>query len=127
MADLFEKYKVDLVISGHVHNYQRTYPLKFEIAPGSPKIGLVPGKLTLDKEFDGVKKTKTKLPIYLVSGGARGRPLRRGPRGFTGTPGRSTRGSLFPRSTHSRGLRSMGRSCSSGRSMALDVNSIDLR
>lgn len=26
---LFEKYNVDLVISGHAHNYQRTYPLMF--------------------------------------------------------------------------------------------------
>lgn len=69
MVDLFEKYNVDLVISGHVHNYQRTYPLKFQIAPGAPKFGLVPGKLSLDKEFDGVNKTKAKSPIYLVSGG----------------------------------------------------------
>jgi predicted phosphodiesterase len=27
---LFDKYGVDLVLQGHVHNYQRTYPLKFD-------------------------------------------------------------------------------------------------
>jgi len=26
---LFDKYKVDLVLQGHIHDYQRTYPLKF--------------------------------------------------------------------------------------------------
>ena len=26
---LFDKYKVDLVLEGHVHNYQRTYPIKY--------------------------------------------------------------------------------------------------
>jgi predicted phosphodiesterase len=32
---LFEKYGVDLVLQGHNHNYQRTYPIKFNSA--SPK------------------------------------------------------------------------------------------
>lgn len=27
---LFDKYRVDLVLQGHVHNYQRSYPLKYE-------------------------------------------------------------------------------------------------
>lgn len=31
---LFDKNRVDLVLQGHVHNYQRTYPLKYD--PGSP-------------------------------------------------------------------------------------------
>ncbi len=68
MADLFEKYKVDVVLAGHVHNYQRTYPLKFKVAAGAPKRGLVDGTFDLDKSFDGVKKTKTKAPVYLVTG-----------------------------------------------------------
>ncbi len=29
---LFDQYKVDLVLFGHVHNYQRTFPLKFNSA-----------------------------------------------------------------------------------------------
>lgn len=27
--ELFEKYGVDVVLQGHLHNYQRTYPLKY--------------------------------------------------------------------------------------------------
>lgn len=68
MADLFEKYKVDLVLAGHVHNYQRTYPLSFKMAANQPPRGLVDGKFEYDKEFDGVKKTKPKWPLYLVTG-----------------------------------------------------------
>lgn len=68
LVDLFEKYDVDLVIAGHVHNYQRTYPLNFKIAPNAAKRGLVDGKFTFDKKFDGANVTKTKAPIYLVSG-----------------------------------------------------------
>ena len=30
----FEQYGVDLVLNGHVHNYQRTFPIKYD--PGSP-------------------------------------------------------------------------------------------
>ncbi len=31
---MFDQYGVDLVLQGHVHNYQRTFPLKYD--PGSP-------------------------------------------------------------------------------------------
>ena len=30
----FDQYGVDLVLNGHLHNYQRTYPIKYD--PGSP-------------------------------------------------------------------------------------------
>jgi hypothetical protein len=34
---LFDKYRVDLVLQGHVHNYQRTFPLKYDtVSPSSP-------------------------------------------------------------------------------------------
>jgi hypothetical protein len=34
---LFDKYRVDLVLQGHVHNYQRTFPLKYDtVTPSSP-------------------------------------------------------------------------------------------
>jgi 3',5'-cyclic AMP phosphodiesterase CpdA len=68
LADLFEKYRVDVVLAGHVHNYQRTYPLKFKMADGQPNRGMVEGQFDLDKQFDGVKKTRAKAPIYLVTG-----------------------------------------------------------
>ncbi len=36
---LFQKYNVDLVLAGHAHNYQRTYPLNYnEDRPGRPLI-----------------------------------------------------------------------------------------
>jgi hypothetical protein len=34
---LFDKYRVDLVLQAHVHNYQRTFPLKYDtVSPSSP-------------------------------------------------------------------------------------------
>ncbi len=68
MADLFEKYHVDVVFAGHVHNYQRSYPLKFKAAADAPKRGVVDGQFEFDKTFDGVSKTKTNAPIYIVTG-----------------------------------------------------------
>ena len=36
---LFEKYNVDLVLAGHAHNYERSYPLNFNDArPARPII-----------------------------------------------------------------------------------------
>ncbi|MBM3761641.1 MAG: metallophosphoesterase [Acidobacteria bacterium] len=70
LADVLEAGKADLILSGHVHNYQRTYPLTFQAEPGFVlgKNQQVPGKWTLDKTFDGVKNTKPKAPIYIVTG-----------------------------------------------------------
>ena len=70
LASIFEEGKADLVIGGHVHNYQRTYPLKFVVEPGFVlgKNTEVPGKWTLDKFFDGDTHTKPNGPIYLITG-----------------------------------------------------------
>jgi acid phosphatase type 7 len=68
---------VDVVFNGHVHNYQRSVPLKFDIAetekPG--KIAWkdlagkeVAGKFSLDTNFDGITRTRPKGIIYIVSG-----------------------------------------------------------
>jgi len=36
---LFQKYGVDLVLNGHAHNYERSYPLRYnEASPGKPLI-----------------------------------------------------------------------------------------
>jgi hypothetical protein len=67
---LFEACGVDVVFGGHVHNYQRTVPLKF--APTSPKRdkrGRVDGEFTLDRIFDGEKNTKPDGIIHIVAGG----------------------------------------------------------
>jgi predicted phosphodiesterase len=67
---LFEAAGVDMVFTGHVHNYQRTVPLKF--APASPKRdkkGRVDGTFTLDRAFDGESNTRPRGIIHVVAGG----------------------------------------------------------
>ena len=66
LAQTFEDGKVDVVFSGHVHNYQRTYPMKFGAAGAKGR--KVRGEWTLDKEFDGKTRTKPKGVIYITSG-----------------------------------------------------------
>jgi len=75
MAETFERGGVDVVFSGHVHNYQRTYPLRFvpesggEAKKKGQSKGEVGGRWTLDKVFDGNERTKPKGVISLVTGG----------------------------------------------------------
>ena len=59
ISDLLEEGAVDLVFAGHVHNYQRTFPLRFSTAIK---------QWTLDKDFNGSTKTRPKGVIYLVTG-----------------------------------------------------------
>ena len=81
LSPIMEELNVDLVLSGHVHNYQRTVPLLFDPKKDdagkqyviSPE-GRVEGTFTLDNAFDGVSKTKPKGIIYIVTG-AGGAPL----------------------------------------------------
>jgi hypothetical protein len=73
MADVFERGGVDLVFSGHVHNYQRTFPLRFvpERGPEGQPIrdkDRVPGRWTLDRSFDGRARTRPDGVIYLITG-----------------------------------------------------------
>lgn len=75
LSPVFEELGVDMVMTSHVHNYQRTRPLKF-----APKIdesgthyvvtpeGRVDGKFSLDEQFDGVTNTKPNGILYFVSG-----------------------------------------------------------
>ncbi len=68
LSDLFEKYGVSVVWSGHVHNYQRSYPLTFaEEKPRNAK-GVVEGKITLDKTYNATTNTRARAPLYIVSG-----------------------------------------------------------
>jgi hypothetical protein len=73
MAEVFEAGRVDVVFSGHVHNYQRTYPLRFvpeagdDGKPVAPR-GRVAGRWTLDRSFDGITRTRPEGIIYLVTG-----------------------------------------------------------
>lgn len=78
IAPILEKGKVDLVFAGHVHNYQRTYPLTFvpdnlgtQLVAGANNIKTgktVNGRWTLDKKFDGKRNTKPDGVIYIVTG-----------------------------------------------------------
>jgi len=79
LSPIFEAAKVDVVFSGHVHNYQRSFPMRFEPAKkGTQLVGgkdnktlrgrVVPGKWTLDKTFDGVTHTQANGVIYIITG-----------------------------------------------------------
>jgi 3',5'-cyclic AMP phosphodiesterase CpdA len=70
LSPVFEAQHVDIVFAGHVHNYQRSFPLTFRPAdsPAGPK-GEVAGEWELDKEFKDGASAKPKGVIYIVSGG----------------------------------------------------------
>ena len=88
MSDVFEAGNVDLVLMGHVHNYQRSYPLTFlPKLSGDPKVAIdgtlhtpewyrsngrlpftIDGDYKFDHEFDGVRRTVPKGIIYIVTG-----------------------------------------------------------
>ena len=72
-SDLFEKSGVDIVFCGHIHNYQRTYPLRFVASQSAngkavSSDGHVAGRWTLDTAYDGVTRTRPDGIIYIVSG-----------------------------------------------------------
>lgn len=74
LCDLFEQGNVDIVFNGHVHNYQRSFPLRFKARPGADgqlvaKSGAVEGEWSLDRRFDGRTVTKPDGVLYLITGG----------------------------------------------------------
>jgi predicted phosphodiesterase len=78
LSPIFEKNGVDVVFNGHVHNYQRSFPLTFKPDDHGDIVAsedlkrvrgrIVSGKWTLDKKFDGKKVKAPKGVIYIVSG-----------------------------------------------------------
>lgn len=68
LSPLLEQYGVDLVLAGHVHNYQRSAPLRFQ----PTKVGLrgspVAGAFTVDEAFDGKTNTRPKGIVHIVTG-----------------------------------------------------------
>jgi predicted phosphodiesterase len=87
LADVFQAGGVDIVYAGHVHNYQRSFPLTFlPKLVGDPKVAAdgslhapdsyreprlpyaIDGDFTLDHEFDGARHTVPKGVIYIVTG-----------------------------------------------------------
>ncbi|MEA3207603.1 MAG: acid phosphatase type 7 [Chthoniobacter sp.] len=73
LAPLLESCGVDIAFAGHVHNYQRSLPLRF--TPSSSKRlpgGYVNGEFKLDTKFDGTTHTQPDGVIHIVSGGGGG-------------------------------------------------------
>jgi predicted phosphodiesterase len=74
VSDIFEHRGVDIVFNGHVHNYQRSHPLKFLPRPGPDrkfKIAepyVVDGDFEIDTTFDGVNDTTPNGVLYIVTG-----------------------------------------------------------
>lgn len=79
LSPVFEKNKVDVVFNGHVHNYQRTYPMTFTPdKKGTLLVGgkdntsvrgrVVTGNWVLDKKFDGKTNTVPHGIIYVITG-----------------------------------------------------------
>jgi predicted phosphodiesterase len=67
---IFQDHGVDVIFSGHVHNYQRSLPMRFTpTSPKRDKKGRADGEFAFDKEFDGVSKTQPKGIIHFVAGG----------------------------------------------------------
>jgi 3',5'-cyclic AMP phosphodiesterase CpdA len=73
LSPIFEAQHVDVVFTGHVHNYQRSFPMTFvpvaqpDGSPAGPK-GEVAGEWKLDKNFGDGSKAKPHGVIYIVSG-----------------------------------------------------------
>lgn len=73
ISPILEAGHVDIVFAGHVHNYQRSFPMTFAPKPqadGSARgpRGEVAGDWTLDKNFADGAAAKPKGVIYIVSG-----------------------------------------------------------
>lgn len=79
LSPIFEQGKVDVVFNGHVHNYQRSFPLKFTpdkngvllvggMGNKTVRGRVVNGKWLLDKTFNGKTDTTPEGVIYLVTG-----------------------------------------------------------
>lgn len=79
LSPIFEKGNVDIVFAGHVHNYQRSFPMTFvPDRNGIPLFGgvdnkvprgrLVNGRWILDKKFNGRQNKKPNGVIYIVTG-----------------------------------------------------------
>ncbi len=68
ISPILEKYGVDLVFAGHVHNYQRTAPLSFHPTKIGPRGRAVDGAFTVDEAFNGKTVTRAKGIIHIVTG-----------------------------------------------------------
>lgn len=68
ISPILERHGVDLVFAGHVHNYQRSAPLRFQPTQASPRGKAVAGTFTVDEAFDGKAVTRANGIIHIVTG-----------------------------------------------------------
>ena len=73
LAETFEKNGVSIVFNGHVHNYQRSVPLKFTPQKGAngkfrQSDGEVDGLIQEDTVYNGTTMTKLNGIMYIVTG-----------------------------------------------------------
>lgn len=68
LAPVFERLSVDVVFNGHVHNYQRSAPLRFAPLGGIEANGNVRGTFEIDTKFDGQMHKQPNGVIYIISG-----------------------------------------------------------
>ena len=74
VSDIFEHRAVDVVFSGHVHNYQRTRPLRFLAKPAPDRTFnsggsyAIAGDFEIDQTFDGSSDTSPDGVLYIVTG-----------------------------------------------------------
>ncbi len=69
LAPVLEEGGVDVVFAGHVHNYQRTRPLRFRPAGSPGRVNKVGGEFAIDQAFDGKTRTRPDGVIWIVTGG----------------------------------------------------------
>jgi hypothetical protein len=68
ISPILEKYGVDLVLAGHVHNYQRSAPIRFRPTMVGPRGKPVEGVFRVDEAFDGKSVTRAIGIIHIVTG-----------------------------------------------------------
>jgi hypothetical protein len=67
VSPLLDSGKVDIVFAGHVHNYQRSFPMRLN-PDQMNKRKLTTDSWILDKLFDGNTNTRPNGIIYIVTG-----------------------------------------------------------
>jgi len=69
LADIFQRQNVQLVFSGHAHNYQRTYPLQFKASGPVQKDQTVAGQVKLAENVPNpAQVTNTGFVTYITTG-----------------------------------------------------------
>jgi hypothetical protein len=75
IADILQRENVQLVFSGHSHNYQRTYPLQFKATAPRQKNLSVPGQVMLAESLLNATDVKNTGFVTYITTGAGGAEL----------------------------------------------------